>query len=203
MACNWQPLGGVKLAAWPTDAVRASPRDRVIRTITGPLFRSHAGFAGQEEADHPIKAFLHFTLPGYAIALAVMGLVFWLVRSGCTVFGLLTLRATRRLGDASYGIYLLHGLVLALAVLIGFALFLIMLSKLFMWLLLIQVLLTIVIAFDSWLALAALVYFPFALQAVRTVNRGATGPQLIPVLGLTGRAMLIWAVIEAIAVALV
>ena len=30
-----------------------------------------AGFAGQEEADHPIKAFLHFTLPGYAIALAV------------------------------------------------------------------------------------------------------------------------------------
>ena len=30
-----------------------------------------AGFAGQEEADHPMKAFLHFTLPGYAIALAV------------------------------------------------------------------------------------------------------------------------------------
>lgn len=30
-----------------------------------------AGFAGQEEADHPIKAFFHFTLPGYAIALAV------------------------------------------------------------------------------------------------------------------------------------
>ncbi|ANC54963.1 MAG: putative integral membrane protein (TIGR02587 family) [Brevundimonas sp.] len=30
-----------------------------------------AGFAGQEEADHPLKAFLHFTLPGYAIALAV------------------------------------------------------------------------------------------------------------------------------------
>lgn len=54
-------------------------------------------------------------LPNDAIALAVMGLVFWLVRSGCTVFGLLTLRATRRLGDASYGIYLLHGLVLALA----------------------------------------------------------------------------------------
>ncbi len=30
-----------------------------------------AGFAGQEEADHPLKAFLHFTLPGYAIALGV------------------------------------------------------------------------------------------------------------------------------------
>ena len=30
-----------------------------------------AGFAGQEEADHPLRAFLHFTLPGYAIALMV------------------------------------------------------------------------------------------------------------------------------------
>ncbi|WP_439471471.1 TIGR02587 family membrane protein [Brevundimonas sp.] len=30
-----------------------------------------AGFAGQEEADHPVRAFFHFTLPGYAIALAV------------------------------------------------------------------------------------------------------------------------------------
>lgn len=30
-----------------------------------------AGFAGQEEADHPLKAFFHFTLPGYAIALTI------------------------------------------------------------------------------------------------------------------------------------
>ena len=30
-----------------------------------------AGFAGQEEADRPAVAFLHFTLPGYAIALGV------------------------------------------------------------------------------------------------------------------------------------
>lgn len=30
-----------------------------------------AGFAGQEEADHPAQAFFHFTLPGYAIALMV------------------------------------------------------------------------------------------------------------------------------------
>ncbi len=75
--------------------------------------------------------------------------------------------------------------------------------NLFMWLLLIPVLLTIVIAFDSWLALAALAYFPFALQAVRTVNRGARGPQLIPVLGITGRAMLVWALVSAIALFLV
>lgn len=30
-----------------------------------------AGFAGQEEAGHPVTAFFHFTLPGYAIALGV------------------------------------------------------------------------------------------------------------------------------------
>ncbi len=62
---------------------------------------------------------------------------------------------------------------------------------------------TIIIAFGSWAALAGLAYFPFALQAVRTVNRGARGPQLIPVLGLAGRAMLIWALLTAIAVAFI
>jgi putative integral membrane protein (TIGR02587 family) len=31
----------------------------------------NAGFAGQEEADHPVTAAFHFTLPGYAIALGV------------------------------------------------------------------------------------------------------------------------------------
>ncbi|QRP21606.1 1,4-dihydroxy-2-naphthoate polyprenyltransferase [Corynebacterium macginleyi] len=74
---------------------------------------------------------------------------------------------------------------------------------LFTGLLLLPFVLTIAVAFDSWLALVGLVYFPFALRTVRTVNRGATGPELIPVLGLTGRTMLIWAVIEAIAVAAV
>lgn len=74
---------------------------------------------------------------------------------------------------------------------------------LFTVLLLLPFLLTIGIAFSSWLALAGLVYFPFALRAIRTVNRGAQGPELIPVLGLTGRAMLMWAVIEAAALIIV
>ena len=74
---------------------------------------------------------------------------------------------------------------------------------LFTVLLLLPFLLTIGIAFSSWLALAGLVYFPFALRAIRTVNRGAQGPKLIPVLGLTGRAMLLWAIIEAAALILV
>lgn len=75
--------------------------------------------------------------------------------------------------------------------------------RLFTVLLLLPVLLTIGIAFDSWLALLGLVYFPFALGAVRTVNRGAQGRELIPVLGMAGRAMLIWAVVVAIALVIV
>ncbi|PZU52748.1 MAG: TIGR02587 family membrane protein, partial [Brevundimonas sp.] len=37
-----------------------------------------AGFAGQEEAEHPLKAFAHFTLPGYAIALGISLFVLFL-----------------------------------------------------------------------------------------------------------------------------
>ena len=36
-----------------------------------------AGFAGQEEQGHPVKAFFHFTLPGYAIAIGVSLFVLW------------------------------------------------------------------------------------------------------------------------------
>lgn len=36
-----------------------------------------AGFAGQEEQGHPITAFFHFTLPGYAIALGVSLFTLW------------------------------------------------------------------------------------------------------------------------------
>ena len=36
-----------------------------------------AGFAGQEEHGKPVTAFFHFTLPGYAIALAVGLFVMW------------------------------------------------------------------------------------------------------------------------------
>src|SRR5699024_7422894 len=71
---------------------------------------------------------------------------------------------------------------------------------LFTVLLTLPVIYTILMAFGSWLALIALVYIPFALNSVRTVNRGAKGKDLIPVLGLTGRAMLIWAVLSALAV---
>jgi peptidoglycan/LPS O-acetylase OafA/YrhL len=43
----------------------------------------------------------------------LLAAMLYLVVSGCTVFGLLSSRPARRLGDISYGIYLLQGLTLA------------------------------------------------------------------------------------------
>lgn len=45
--------------------------------------------------------------------------------------------------------------------------------------------------------LLGLVALPLAIGGIRTVTGGATGRQLIPVLGSTGRAMLIWALLTA------
>jgi len=46
-------------------------------------------------------------------SIVMLGAAFYLIMSGCTLFGLLVCTPARRLGDMSYGIYLLHGLVLA------------------------------------------------------------------------------------------
>ncbi|MCH8181448.1 MAG: acyltransferase [Proteobacteria bacterium] len=45
--------------------------------------------------------------------LGALGLAFALVASGCTLFGALTSRLSRRFGDLGYGLYLLHGLLLS------------------------------------------------------------------------------------------
>ncbi|MDE2575803.1 MAG: acyltransferase [Rhodospirillales bacterium] len=47
-------------------------------------------------------------------SVVLFGTAFGLIASGCAVFGILATRAARRLGEVSYGIYLLQGLVLAL-----------------------------------------------------------------------------------------
>ena len=47
-------------------------------------------------------------------ALALIGATFFLIVSGCSIFGILLSRPARRLGDISYGIYLLQGLPQAL-----------------------------------------------------------------------------------------
>ena len=51
--------------------------------------------------------------PYGAVPLVLDGVLFYLIISGCSLFGLLVSRPARRLGDVSYGIYLLQGLILA------------------------------------------------------------------------------------------
>lgn len=62
-----------------------------------------------------LGVFVAFDSTYTAGAAILLGLAFYLIASGCSFFGLLTTRAARRLGNASYGIYLLQGLVLTLA----------------------------------------------------------------------------------------
>lgn len=61
-----------------------------------------------------LLAFDFYYFPAaYQIApVVLMGVCFYLIVAGSTVFGLLTSRAAVRLGDISYGTYLLQGLVL-------------------------------------------------------------------------------------------
>ena len=57
---------------------------------------------------------------------------------------------------------------------------------------------SILLAITAAPALIAVAALPFAISAILTVRRGATGAALIPVLGMNGRAMLIWSVLTAI-----
>jgi peptidoglycan/LPS O-acetylase OafA/YrhL len=51
-------------------------------------------------------------------AILLLGVPFFLIVSGCSLFGLLTNRAARRLGEVSYGVYLLQGIVLTVVALL-------------------------------------------------------------------------------------
>jgi peptidoglycan/LPS O-acetylase OafA/YrhL len=57
--------------------------------------------------------FYYFEDPYRVGALCLMGFAFFLLANGATIFGILISRPARRLGDVSFGIYLLQGLVLA------------------------------------------------------------------------------------------
>ena len=61
---------------------------------------------------------------------------------------------------------------------------------------------SVVLAFATPWALAGLVAAPLTYVASRPVTGNAKGPDLIPVLGMAGRAMLLWAVVTALALAL-
>jgi peptidoglycan/LPS O-acetylase OafA/YrhL len=56
--------------------------------------------------------FRHFSTANTLPALAWLTIAFTILASGNTLFGLLNSRAAQTLGDASYSIYLLHGLVM-------------------------------------------------------------------------------------------
>ena len=61
---------------------------------------------------------------------------------------------------------------------------------------------SVALAFATPWALAGLVAAPLIYVASRPVTGNAKGPDLIPVLGMAGRAMLLWAVVTALALAL-
>lgn len=69
-ALNVAPTEEMILIAYKASPIHALCLVTVSITLLH-LIVFRAGFAGQEEAEHPIKAFFHFTLPGYAIALTV------------------------------------------------------------------------------------------------------------------------------------
>lgn len=56
--------------------------------------------------------FSNFDTAYAAIPILMLGTLFFLITSGCTLFGLLLTRAARRLGEISYGIYIFQGLAL-------------------------------------------------------------------------------------------
>jgi peptidoglycan/LPS O-acetylase OafA/YrhL len=60
-------------------------------------------------------ALLSFDTVFDARPIIILGFAFWLIVSGTTMFGLLLTRPAKRLGDISYGIYLLQGPILFLA----------------------------------------------------------------------------------------
>lgn len=59
-----------------------------------------------------IGSFIYINLyDGIYISTILLAIIFFGVISGCSIFGLLTLPASQRMGEVSYGIYLLQGII--------------------------------------------------------------------------------------------
>jgi peptidoglycan/LPS O-acetylase OafA/YrhL len=92
----------------------------LLGMTTGSLIREEMAGKIPDKLASPIAAalmcvvFVGFDNVFHSVALVLIGIVFYLIASGCSLFGLLTGRPARRLGDVSYGIYLLQGLVFTL-----------------------------------------------------------------------------------------
>ena len=73
--------------------------------------------------------------------------------------------------------------------------------KLFLALISTPFIMSICLAFVAWPTLIAIIVFPLALKAAGPIRNNATGKDLIPVIGSTGRAMALWAVLTGLALA--
>lgn len=60
----------------------------------------------------PVFVVTHYSTAYYWVPLVVLSLAFSLIAAGNSVFGLLTTRVSRAMGEITYSIYLLHGLLL-------------------------------------------------------------------------------------------
>lgn len=61
---------------------------------------------------------------------------------------------------------------------------------------------SLALAFATLLSLVALLIFPLAIKGAGPIVRGRTGRDLIPVIGATGKTMLAWSVLTALALVL-
>ena len=92
-------LAGMTCGSLAHEGMAANIPDSVASVIVGILI---------------CGVFLLFDSSNSIGATILLGAAFYLIANGCSIFGLLASRPARRLGDISYGIYLLQGPVLAL-----------------------------------------------------------------------------------------
>jgi len=104
-------------------------RNRVIAPLTNPVASVICGML-------ICGVFLASASQGdsyRAGAVILLGGAFYLIASGCSFFGVLTSRPARRLGNVSFGIYLLQGLVLTLVFSVGWTSKLVLAGPLGYW----------------------------------------------------------------------
>jgi peptidoglycan/LPS O-acetylase OafA/YrhL len=95
------------IALFSVGMLTATARDLVSKVrFRAPVFSVLAASL--------ILTVLTFFWSAYAVLpICLLGIAFFLIANGTTMFGILGTRPARRLGDVSFGIYLLQGLVLA------------------------------------------------------------------------------------------
>lgn len=101
---TWSP---VYLCMFGAGALTASLQ------VSGLVFRSDGPVGSVLTLALLIGALFAFDRSSSPQAILVLAGLFYLITTGCSLFGVLRLRAAHRLGHLSYGIYLMQGLALA------------------------------------------------------------------------------------------